>query len=173
MSTHLFLIILSLSHQTRPKLHTPTGTVASPEIGQKRLTTVNVWILSARFLIMRWGQYNSITPSSHPHLPFRARPRTRRFWPISTFTSRLSVSHSFSSLSEFSLSSKLPLRSSIPSSNPELSSSRSLACDRIRIHRNFMVSLVLLYLTTIGNRKYSASPYHHLINLFLMDCHHS
>ena len=147
-----------MSRQTRPKLRTPTGTVASPEIGQKRLTTVNVWILSARFLIMRWVKYNSITASSHPPLTFRARPRTRRFWPISTFISQLSVWHSFSSLSEFSLSSKLPLRSSIPS-NPELSSCRSLACDRIRIHRNFMVSLVLLYLTTIGSRKYSASPY--------------
>ena len=47
-----------------------------------------------------------------------------------------------------------------PSSNPDLSY-RSLACDRIRIHRNFMVSLVLLYLTTIGRRKYSAFSHHH------------
>ena len=27
---------------------------------------------------------------------------------------------------------------------------KSLACDRIRVHKNFMVSLVLLYTTTIG-----------------------
>ena len=47
-----------------------------------------------------------------------------------------------------------------PSSHPDLSY-RSLACDRIRIHRNFMVSLVLLYLTTIGRRKYSAFSHHH------------
>ena len=33
--------------------------------------------------------------------------------------------------------------------NAEIIIFRSLQCDRLRIHKNFMVSLVLLYLTTI------------------------
>ena len=79
--------------------------------------------------------------------------RTRDWSPGSTSISRSSLSAPSYSPSPSSRSSeyypclKLGRGSSLARSDPAVS--RSLQCDRLRIHRNFMVSLVLLYLTTI------------------------